>query len=111
MYTLILENRITGCHGNHAFLHGPNRFIFGNHFFRIQGIPGNNLAPIKNLSWGARLVKLDAKEVESPVGYGWSMISGLMPKLMTQSTVPMENTELTICQCQQLNLPLVHANM
>ena len=30
----------------HAFLHSPNRFILGD-FFRIQGTPGNNLAPMK----------------------------------------------------------------
>ena len=55
---------------------------------------------------------MDAEGVESPVGYGWSMTdSGLMPKLMTQSAAPKELTILTMCQCQQLNLPLVHANM
>ena len=33
-------------------------FIFGNHFFRIIGVQGNNLPPIK-LSSGERKVKLD----------------------------------------------------
>ena len=28
-------------------------------YFRIQGVPGNNLAPIHNCLWGARYVKLD----------------------------------------------------
>ena len=57
-------------------------------------------------------MEASAEVVESPVGYGLSMTdSGLTPKLMTQSTAPKELTELTICQCQQLNLPLVHANM
>ena len=34
------------------------RFIYG-HFFLIQGVPGNNWAPSKNCTWGARLVRLD----------------------------------------------------
>ena len=57
-YTPILEKSGTGCHGNHAFSYSPNRFIYGD-FFRIQGVPGNNLAPIQNCPWGARYVKLD----------------------------------------------------
>ena len=28
--------------------------------FRIQGVPMNNLAPMKNCPWGARKPKLDA---------------------------------------------------
>ena len=28
-------------------------------FFWIQGVPGNNLAPIQNCPWSARYVKLD----------------------------------------------------
>ena len=37
-------------------------------FFRIQGVPGNNLAPVQNFPWGARKVKLDPE------------IDGLRPK-------------------------------
>ena len=88
-----------------CILQSPNRFIFGEHFFRIQGVPRNNKAPAKNCPGDARLVKLDAEVVESPAD------SGLTPKLMTQSVAPKELTELTMCQGQQLNLPLVRANM
>ena len=41
-------------------------------------------------------------EIESPVGYGWSMTdSQLSPKLMTQAAAPKELDELTVCQCKQ----------
>ena len=50
----IRKNRNMGCHGNHAFSHSPNEFIFENIFF-----PGNNLASMKNCPGGARWVKLD----------------------------------------------------
>ena len=43
-----LRNCIKGCHGNRAFSHSPNRFIFGETFFRIEGILGNSVAPMKN---------------------------------------------------------------
>ena len=46
------------CHGIHAFSHSPNQFIY-ELFFRIQGVPGNNIAPIQNCPFGARYVKLD----------------------------------------------------
>ena len=39
-----------GCHGNHAFSQSPNWFIFNGTFFSIQGVPGNNLAPMKDCS-------------------------------------------------------------
>ena len=32
---------------------------FGEHFFRIKGVPGNSLAPMKNCHLVARKVKLD----------------------------------------------------
>ena len=28
--------------------------LFSRTFFRIKGVPGNNLAPMKNCPWGAR---------------------------------------------------------
>ena len=57
----IRKNRDMGCHGNHAFSHSPNEFMFRT-FFRIQGVPGNNLASMKNCPGGARWVKLDTGE-------------------------------------------------
>ena len=44
----MLENRITGCHGNYAHI-STNRFIFGKHFFTLRGGggQGNNSASIK----------------------------------------------------------------
>ena len=36
-------NRIMGCHGNHAFSHSPNRFIFRT-LFCSKGVVINNLA-------------------------------------------------------------------
>ena len=60
-YTPILENGFRGCHGNHAFSHSPNRFIFEEHFFSIQGVPGNNLAPMKDCPGNRNINKLYAK--------------------------------------------------
>ena len=81
--------------------------FLGNIFFSHSGDPREQFSTHEKLSWGARLVKLDADVVESLVGYGWSLTdSGLTPKLMTQSTAPKELTELTICQCKELKLPL-----
>ena len=37
-------------------------------FFPIQGVQGNNLAPVQNCPWGARYVKLDP------------LVDGLRPK-------------------------------
>ena len=50
-----LTVRITqqGCHGNHAFSHSPNEFVFRNIVFSFRGaqeIFGTN----EKLSWGAR---------------------------------------------------------
>ena len=36
-----------GCHGNHAFSHSLNKFNFEDNFFRMYGVPMNNLAPIE----------------------------------------------------------------
>ena len=34
----MLENHITGCHGNYAFSHtSPNRFNLEEHFFTLRG--------------------------------------------------------------------------
>ena len=76
--------------------------LFLGNIFSHSEDPREQLITHEQLSWGARLVKLDAVVVESPVGYGWSMTdSGLPPKLVTQSNAPKELTKLTICQCQQ----------
>ena len=40
-------NSIMGCHGNHAFSHSPDRFIFRT-LFCIKGVLMNNLALKKN---------------------------------------------------------------
>ena len=37
-----------GCHGNHAFSHSPNEFMFRNIFFSFRGTQENVLAPMKN---------------------------------------------------------------
>ena len=59
-HPLIRKNRNMCCHGNHAFSHSPNHSLFLRIFFiRIQGVPGNNLASMKNCPRGARWVKLD----------------------------------------------------
>ena len=51
--TPILENRITGCHGNYAFSHiTSNRFIFWEHFFTSRGVPGNNYGTHEKLAFG-----------------------------------------------------------
>ena len=48
--TPILENHIRRCHGNHAFSHSLFQFILRTTSFRIQGVPINNFAPMKNCS-------------------------------------------------------------
>ena len=53
-YTHVLENRITSCHASHAFSHSPNRFMFSKHCFCFKGVPGNNLATIRNCPGSAR---------------------------------------------------------
>ena len=35
----IRKNRNMGCHGNHAFSHSPNEFIFENGFLSYSGGP------------------------------------------------------------------------
>ena len=50
----ILESSVTGCHGNHAFSHSLNQFIYGDFFLHSHWVPGNNLAPIQICPWGAR---------------------------------------------------------
>ena len=56
-----LAVRITqqGCHGNHAFSHSPNEFMFQN-VFSASGGQGNNLSTMENCHGGARYVKLDS---------------------------------------------------
>ena len=41
---------VMGCHDDHVFPHSHNRY-YGD-FFRIQGDPGNNLAPNLKLPLG-----------------------------------------------------------
>ena len=42
-----------GCHGNHACFHSAIEFIFEDDFFCISGVPGNDLATMKNCPGGA----------------------------------------------------------
>ena len=44
----MIENHITGCHGNHVFLHSPYQFNFRTTLFCIYMVQINNLAPMKN---------------------------------------------------------------
>ena len=41
------ENHIIGCHGNHAFSHSKNNFIFDDNFIRMYGVPMSNLATMR----------------------------------------------------------------
>ena len=43
--------------------------FLGDIFFALIGVPGNNLAPMKNCPWGAKYVKLDTgvKPVSSSI--------------------------------------------
>ena len=43
-----------GCHGNHAFSHSPNEFMFWNICLSFRGSPENVLVPMKNCHGGAR---------------------------------------------------------
>ena len=49
-HTPILKSAM-GCHGNHAFSQSPYQNFFRTPF-RIQGVPMNNLAPMKNCPGG-----------------------------------------------------------
>ena len=53
-YTPILENRITGCFGNHAFSHSPNRFIFEEYFYSHSGYPRDQFGTNEKLSCGVQ---------------------------------------------------------
>ena len=85
--------------------------FLGTFFLSHSGDPRAQFSTHENCP-GSRVGQIGCRGRKSPVENGWSMTdSGLTPSLMTQSMAPKELTELTICQCQQLNLPLVHSNM
>ena len=54
----IRKNRNMGCHGNHAFSHSLNEFIFENIFW-YSGATTEQVGINEKLSWGRRWVKLD----------------------------------------------------
>ena len=43
-----------GWHRNHAISHSPNQFFLRTPSFPIQGVPMNNLAPMKNCPGGVQ---------------------------------------------------------
>ena len=51
-----LAVRITqqGCHGNHAFSHSPNKFMFMNIFSHSVG-PMKQFGTDEKLSWGCKV--------------------------------------------------------
>ena len=49
MYTPMLKNHVNGCHGNHAFFHSANGFIFEDKILCISGVPMNDLTPINDV--------------------------------------------------------------
>ena len=52
---------MTGCHENHAFSRGANKFIFEDNFVLYLGGPYDQFGIHENISCvGARLAKLDA---------------------------------------------------
>ena len=48
----IFENPIEGCHENHACSHSKYQIRFWITLFRIQRLPMNNLAPMRNCPGG-----------------------------------------------------------
>ena len=44
-YTPILEYRVIGCHGNHAFSPSQNKF-FKDKMFGKKGVPMKNMVPM-----------------------------------------------------------------
>ena len=48
-----------GCHGNHAFSHSPNEFMFRNIFSHSRG-PRKQFGANEELSWGAKYAKLNS---------------------------------------------------
>ena len=43
-----------GCHGNHAFSHSPNKFMFRNIFFSFRG-PMKQFGTNEKMSWGCKV--------------------------------------------------------
>ena len=43
-----------GCHGNHAFSHSPNEFMFRIIFFSFRG-PRKQFVTNEKLSWGCKV--------------------------------------------------------
>ena len=62
----------------------------------LQHLKGCNY---QSYIWKSALIA--QPDIESPVGYGWSMTdSELSPKLMTQAAAPKELDELIGCECK-----------
>ena len=51
----ILENRILGCHENHAFSHSPNKFFYDKMFRKLGG-PNERYGTHVKLSCGCKVV-------------------------------------------------------
>ena len=48
-----------GYHGNHAFSHSPNSFIFKEHFFSHSGYPKIPFGTNEKLSLGCKVGQID----------------------------------------------------
>ena len=51
----ILENHITGCHGNHSFLHSPNQKLFKDNFVLHLGVLNKQFCTHRTLTWGCKV--------------------------------------------------------
>ena len=60
----MLENRIIGCHGNHAFSHSPNMIMFLKQCLLPLRVPSNNLEIVLGVQG---MEKLDALVLSIPI--------------------------------------------
>ena len=59
----MLMNYVNGCHGNHAFLHGPKEFTFKDKNLCISGVPVNDLTPMKNCPGGCKVGQISSRGI------------------------------------------------
>ena len=66
MYTLAVRIAQQGCHGNHAFSYSLNEFMF-RIIFSHSGGTGNNLSPMKKVSWGSKVCQIRFCSIGYPI--------------------------------------------
>ena len=65
MYTPMLKNHVNGWHGNHAFFHSANQFIFEPKVFAFHPFDTH-----EKLSWGCEVGQISSRNIISLI-LGW----------------------------------------